>query len=130
LVNGGDPGSVLVAASAGVQDGDVVKAVNATGTLPYKEVRSGGFVIDTITAAFWALVHESSLEDVIVRAVMMGNDTDTTATVAGALAGATYGLEAIPGRWRDVVHHRDELENLARQLLAWDLGEADPASGV
>jgi ADP-ribosyl-[dinitrogen reductase] hydrolase len=51
---------------------------------------------------------------------MMGNDTDTTATVAGAMAGAAYGLEAVPSRWRDIVHHREELEVLALQLLAWD----------
>ena len=56
---------------------------------------------------------------------MMGSDTDTTATVAGALAGAAYGLEAIPRRWTDIVHHREELESLADQLLAWDLDEAD-----
>jgi ADP-ribosyl-[dinitrogen reductase] hydrolase len=121
LLNGGSLETVLAAASAGVQDDDVVSAIDAAASLPYEDVRSGGFVIDTITAAFWALVHESSLEDVIVRAVMMGSDTDTTATVAGAMAGAAYGLEAIPTRWRDIVHHREELEGLARQLLAWDL---------
>ncbi|HEV2073205.1 MAG TPA: ADP-ribosylglycohydrolase family protein [Thermomicrobiales bacterium] len=51
----------------------------------------------------------------------MGDDADTTATVAGALTGAAYGVEAIPQRWRSVLHGRLEIEALARQLLAWDM---------
>jgi ADP-ribosyl-[dinitrogen reductase] hydrolase len=120
LLNAGAIADVLDAAAHEVPNDDVVAAVVAASTLPYDDVRSGGFVLDTVTAALWSLIHESTAEDVIVRAVMMGKDTDTTATVAGALAGAAYGAEAIPRRWRDVVHGYDELVALARQLHAWD----------
>ena len=120
LLGGGDVSAVLQAAASGIENDDVVAAVAAAGTLPYEDVRSGGFVLETVTAALWALVHEPSAEEVIVRAVAMGGDTDTTATVAGALAGAAYGVDAIPQRWRDVVHRRDTLESLAHRLLMWD----------
>jgi len=120
LLDGGAVADVLDAAASDVRDDDVVAAVAAARTLPYEAVPSGGFVLDTVTAALWALVHEPDAEDVIVRAVMMGGDTDTTATVAGALAGAAYGVDAIPPRWRDVLHPHDELTALARQLHAWD----------
>lgn len=120
LLDGGAIGSVPDAASAGVPNGDVVSAITAARTLPYEDVRSGGFVLETITAALWSLLHEDSAEEVVVRAAMMGDDADTTAIVAGALAGAAYGVEAIPERWRVVVHGRSELEALAAQLLAWD----------
>jgi ADP-ribosyl-[dinitrogen reductase] hydrolase len=120
LLDGGSRGEVLAAATEGVGEPRVVEAVRAAADLPYGEVRAGGYVLHTITAAFWALLHEDSAEAVIVRAVMMGEDTDSTATVAGALAGAHWGVEAIPARWRNVVHHREELDALATSLLAWD----------
>jgi ADP-ribosyl-[dinitrogen reductase] hydrolase len=52
-----------------------------------------------------------------VIAVGLGGDTDTTAAITGALAGAHYGYEAIPNRWRDTVQHRDELKTLAGRLF-------------
>jgi ADP-ribosyl-[dinitrogen reductase] hydrolase len=120
LLNDGAIADVLDAAAHEVPNDDVVAAVVGAGTLPYGDVRSGGFVLNTVTAALWALIHEHDAEGVVVRAVMMGKDTDTTATVAGALAGAAYGVEAIPHRWRGVVHGHDELVTLARHLHAWD----------
>lgn len=124
LLDGGAVAGVLEAAASGIEDDDVVAAVVAAATLPYADVRSGGFVLDTVTAALWALVHEESAENVIVRAVMMGKDTDTTAAVAGALAGAAYGIDAIPERWRAIIHGRDDLIALARQLLEWDVASS------
>jgi ADP-ribosyl-[dinitrogen reductase] hydrolase len=121
LLDGGAIESVLDAATAGVGDDDVRSAVAPAGTLDYEHVRSGGFVLETVTAALWSLLHEDSAEDVVVRAAMMGDDADTTATVAGALAGAAYGAEAIPQRWRSILHGRSEIEAMARQLLAWDM---------
>lgn len=120
LLNGGGIPSLLDAAARGIQDANVVAAVVSAGTLPYEEVRSSGFVLHTVTAALWSMVHERSAEDVIVRAAMMGDDADTTATVAGALAGAAHGIDAIPQRWRDLLHGREEIEALSMQLLAWD----------
>lgn len=120
LLDGGSRENVLQAAVAGIDEPRVVDAVRSAETMPYEDVRAGGYVLHTITAAFWSLLHEDTAEDVIVRAVMMGEDTDSTATVAGALAGALWGVEAIPARWREVVHHRAELESLAVSLLEWD----------
>jgi ADP-ribosyl-[dinitrogen reductase] hydrolase len=120
LLNGGAIDSVLDAAMADVED-DVRAAVAAARTLDYQYVRSSGFVLETITAALWSLLHEDSAEDVVVRAAMMGDDADITATVAGALAGAAHGVEAIPQRWRSVLRDRSEIQALARRLLAWDM---------
>ena len=50
-------------------------------------------------------------------AVGLGGDTDTTGAVVGALAGAHYGIDAIPVRWSDQVQYREELADLARSLL-------------
>ncbi|MGF6872191.1 ADP-ribosylglycohydrolase family protein [Paraburkholderia sp. MM5477-R1] len=60
--------------------------------------RGSGYVIDTIWSAKRAL-EESSFEEVIRTAVLFGHDTDTTAAVAGGLAGIRFGLAGIPERW-------------------------------
>jgi ADP-ribosyl-[dinitrogen reductase] hydrolase len=118
LLDGGPIAGVVDAAISGVQDERVVGAVVSAATMPYEMVRSSGYVLDTVNAAFWSLLHEHDAEGVIIRAVNMGDDADTTGIVAGALAGAAYGLEAIPERWRAVLHRREEIEMLAGRLLA------------
>jgi ADP-ribosylglycohydrolase len=64
----------------------------------HDEPRGTGYVIDTIWSARRAL-EESTYEDVVRTAVLFGNDTDTTACVAGGLAGIRFGLGGIPARW-------------------------------
>jgi ADP-ribosyl-[dinitrogen reductase] hydrolase len=123
LLNGGPIGEVIGAAISGVPDERVVHAVVSATTMSYEEVRSGGYVLHTLNAAFWSLLHESDAEGVIVRAVNMGDDADTTGIVAGALAGAAYGLEAIPERWKAILHRREDIETLAARLLTLSQSE-------
>ena len=59
------------------------------------DVRSTGFVIDTFDAALWCALNTDSYADCVLAAVNLGDDTDTTACVAGALAGAMYGYDSI-----------------------------------
>lgn len=56
------------------------------------DIRSGGFVLDTLRAALWCLTTTSSYAECVLKAVNLGSDTDTTAAVAGALAGIVYGF--------------------------------------
>ncbi len=69
--------------------------------LPEKDIRSSGFVIHTLEASFWSFLTTDSYRDAVLRAVNLGDDTDTTGTVTGAMAGLAYGLDAIPREWRD-----------------------------
>lgn len=124
LLDGGDIADVLDAAARDIPHPEVVEAVRSAAQRGEDAVDSGGYVLATVNAAFWCLLHGVDAEDIVVRAVMLGHDADTTAIVAAALAGAAYGLEAIPERWREVVHHRDELAGLAARLLAWDRADA------
>ena len=57
---------------------------------------SSGFVRHTYDAALWCLANTGSYRDCVLAAVNLGDDTDTTAAVAGALAGTLYGYDAIP----------------------------------
>ena len=60
-----------------------------------------GFVLDSFWSAWDAFAGAGSYEEAIVRAIRYGNDTDTTAAIAGGLAGAWFGWDGIPAAWRD-----------------------------
>ena len=80
-------------------------------------VRGSGFVLDCLFSAKWAL-DQGDFEGVVRAAISLGHDTDTTACVAGGLAGIRDGLEGIPSRWRAALRGQDLLEPLHRSLLA------------
>jgi ADP-ribosyl-[dinitrogen reductase] hydrolase len=61
------------------------------------------WVRHTVECALWAVLTTRSFEEALVQAVNLGNDADTTGSVAGAIAGALYGFEAIPRRWKDAL---------------------------
>jgi len=71
---------------------------------------SGGFVRYTYDAALWCLANTDSYRDCVLAAVNLGDDTDTTAAVAGALAGVLYGYEAIPADWLATLRRKDLID--------------------
>jgi ADP-ribosyl-[dinitrogen reductase] hydrolase len=83
---------------------------------PRKAIRSGGYVLETLGAAFWALENHQTFEDVVVAAVNLGDDADTVGAVAGALAGAREGAGALPERWTAVLHNAEHLADTALAL--------------
>ncbi|HWI64080.1 MAG TPA: ADP-ribosylglycohydrolase family protein [Symbiobacteriaceae bacterium] len=80
------------------------------------EVRSTGYVVDTLEAAIWCFLTTQTLEECLVRAANLGDDADTVAAVAGGLAGSAYGAAAIPRRWSLALKNRSELETVAERL--------------
>lgn len=84
--------------------------------LPEAEIRSSGYVIDTLEAAVWCLLTTDSYSEAVLRAVNLGQDTDTTAAVTGGLAGLLYGYDAIPAEWITRIARKDDIANLAERL--------------
>jgi len=62
-----------------------------------------GWIVPTLQAVLQALLDTGSFEDCLVDVVNRGGDADTTGAIAGMLAGALHGAEAIPPRWRDAL---------------------------
>ena len=96
---------------------------------PSQATLPNGTVWGCLADAVWAVRGATSFEDAVVRAVNRGNDADTVACVAGAIAGAIYSEQTIPGRWVAYVHGTitqedgaakvygvEDLENVARGL--------------
>ena len=77
------------------------------------ELPTNGYVLDTLRIAVWALLANTSFEDTVVAAVNFGGDADTQGAVAGAFAGAHYGVDAIPAGWLQPLMDREELAKLA-----------------
>ena len=82
-----------------------------------KEVASsGGYVMETLQAALWCLVKTDNYKACVLKAVNLGRDTDTTAAVAGGLAGILYGYDGIPAEWMEKLQRKDSIEN----ILNWN----------
>ncbi len=78
--------------------------------------RGTGYVIDCLFSAKWAL-RQGDFEAVAKAAISLGHDTDTTACVAGGIAGIRDGLPGIPVRWRSSLRGQVLLESLMKGLL-------------
>ena len=80
--------------------------------------RSGStYVVDAFWSAWEAFAASASYRETVERAVRYGNDTDTTAAIAGGLAGAYWGLEAIPAEWRRGLRAQETASRLVDRLL-------------
>lgn len=79
-----------------------------------------GYVVETLQAVFQALFSTHSFETCLVDIVNRGGDADTTGAISGMLAGACYGPEAIPARWRKALDAgvRETVELQALALMA------------
>ena len=76
-----------------------------------------GFVTDSFWSAWDAFAGATDYADAIRRAVAYGNDTDTTAAIAGGLAGACWGWAAIPLEWRRGMRGREVAAPLVDALV-------------
>ncbi|AYA98860.1 ADP-ribosylglycohydrolase family protein [Lachnoanaerobaculum umeaense] len=76
------------------------------------QIRSTGYVVYTLEAAIWCLINTSSYEEVILKAVNLGDDTDTVAAITGGLAGLYYGYGNIPEKWKSKLQKREWIDSL------------------
>ena len=84
---------------------------------PRRGIRSSGYVIDSLEAALWCVARTASFGDAVILAANLGDDADTVAAITGQLAGALYGVSAIPQRWMAKLAWRERLEAAARALV-------------
>ena len=85
-----------------VERDHAAKLVNQHPAFAYDRKRCdnpSGYIIDTLQAVFQSFFATENFEDCLTDIVNRGGDADTTGAIAGMLAGACYGMEAIPKRW-------------------------------
>lgn len=92
----------------------------ASGTFKSKfrsEIIGNGYVVNSLEAALWSFYTTSSFEECVLKAVNLGEDADTTAAIAGQIAGAYYGASAIPDVWRKQIAQGEMIEQKAVNLF-------------
>lgn len=79
-------------------------------------IKSSGYVLDTLEASIWCLMNTSSYQEAVLKAVNLGEDTDTTGAVAGGLASLYYGYQNIPQKWVIMLARSKDIEALAVKM--------------
>lgn len=75
-----------------------------------------GYVMNALEISFWALLTTRSFEEAVLKAINLGQDTDTNGAVTGGLAGIFYGIDSAPKDWYQSVARIDEIEQLCDTL--------------
>lgn len=87
-----------------------IKRLNIT------DIKSSGYVVDTLEASFWVLLNVENFSESIIGAINLGNDTDTIGAITGSMAGIIYGYNDIPTKWLDQLVKKDYLEELCDEF--------------
>jgi ADP-ribosylglycohydrolase len=85
------------------------------------EIRSSGYIVDTLEASIWCLINSTSYEEAVLLAVNLGDDTDTTGAVTGGLAALYYGYDSIPENWVNQIARKDDINELSERLYTYYL---------
>ena len=85
-------------------------------TLQEEEISSSGYVLHSLEASLWCFLNSENYTEAVLKAVNLGEDTDTTGAITGGIAGLYYGFESIPKEWVDVLARKDDIENLCDKL--------------
>ena len=80
------------------------------------QIRGSGYVVQSLEAALWCFWHTKSFKECVLVAANLGDDADTTAAIAGQVAGAFYGEVGIPVSWLQRITLGTEIGQLAEQL--------------
>jgi ADP-ribosyl-[dinitrogen reductase] hydrolase len=81
------------------------------------DIHGTGYVLDALEASLWCVGRTTSFASAVLMAANLRDDADTTAAITGQLAGALYGHEAIPVRWRDKIAKSRDLHLIAERLF-------------
>ena len=126
-------GSILLRALAGADKANVLFGATPDGIMSdsirqisqgnYRDkdannIRGTGYVVESLEAALWCFWTTETFETAILTAANLGDDADTTAAICGQVAGAYYGEDGIPLRWRLLLTEREMISDLADQLFA------------
>lgn len=102
---------------------DEFEGLETIGGWEGERISGSGYVVHTLQASLWCLLTTDGYAECVLKAVNLGEDTDTTAAVAGSLAGLWYGYQAIPRDWIMALAKNDEIDELCRRFGCADMEE-------
>lgn len=90
--------------------------VDDISKLKIDDIKSSGYVIDTLEASLWSALTTKNYKDSIVNSVSLGDDTDTIAAITGSMTGIYYKMETFPKEWLDTLLKKDLLIDIANEF--------------
>ncbi|MEC5158589.1 ADP-ribosylglycohydrolase family protein [Chryseobacterium sp. MP_3.2] len=84
--------------------------------LEENKILSSGYVLHSLEASIWCLLTTENYKEATLKAVNLGEDTDTTAAITGGLAGLLYGIEDIPKNWIELLARNEDILDLGNRL--------------
>lgn len=84
--------------------------------IPETELKSGGYVIEVLESSIYFFIMRDRYQDIVLSIINLGHDTDTSAAIAGGLAGLYYTAENIPSSWINAVARQSDIHNLATRM--------------
>ncbi len=80
------------------------------------EISSSGYVVSTLEAAMWLFLNANDYKTTILKAVNLGDDTDTVAAITGGLLGIYYGIDSIKDNWKQTLKRYDYIVDLCNNF--------------
>jgi ADP-ribosylglycohydrolase len=93
-----------------------IRCFDGMHELKMEDIKSSGYIVDTLEAALWCLFTTKTYSECIRLAVNLGDDADTVAAVVGSLAGALYGYSEIPCSWLNGLVKKEEIEKMCLEF--------------
>ena len=84
--------------------------------LKNKEIKSSGYVVDTLEAVLWVILNTNDFSSSILTAVNLGEDTDTIGAITGSISGLIYDFEDIPSKWIENLKKKDYLIDVSNRF--------------
>ena len=89
---------------------------NDIGLYNINDISSNGYIVSTLEAVIWTLINSKSFNETIIKAINLGEDTDTVGACVGGLAGIYYGIENIKQKWKDNILRYDYIINMCNEF--------------
>jgi ADP-ribosylglycohydrolase len=80
------------------------------------KIFSSGYVLHTLEAAIWCLLTTNTYKEATLKAVNLGEDTDTVGAVTGGLSGLLYSIEGIPAQWVGQIARKNDIDDLSKRM--------------
>lgn len=117
-IEGADKSSVLDLVD--IDDGS--EYTNRIAKMKFKDasreqIKGSGYVMESLEAALWCFYKTDSFKDAVLLAANLGDDADTTAAICGQIAGAHYGVHAIPAAWLDKLVMKEKIFAISEKLF-------------
>lgn len=78
----------------------------------YENIKSSGYIVDTLEAVIWTILNSNDYSESVLKAVNLGDDTDTVGALTGGIAGIVYGEYQIPKEWIESIQRKDYIDEL------------------